>query len=155
MGRANGKELACQCRRRAPGWGRSSRGGHGNPLQYSCLENPMDRGAWWATVHRITESDTTEVIYHAHMLWLLSRDTAKYWLIHKVNFLLKLRIWTRQNAESSRSCQGHTGGCKLSSRKRNGVKWSQNAYLAHSNHLPKPPENEKQSRKKVLCSLDT
>ena len=36
-------------------------GGHDNPLQYSCLENPMDRGVWWATVHRITESDMTEV----------------------------------------------------------------------------------------------
>ena len=33
-----------------PGSGRSPGGGHGNPLQYSCLENPMDRGAWWATV---------------------------------------------------------------------------------------------------------
>ena len=33
-----------------PGSGRSSGGGHGNPLQYSCLENPMDRGAWWATI---------------------------------------------------------------------------------------------------------
>ena len=34
-----------------PGWGRSPGGGNGNPLQYSCLENPMDRGAWCATVH--------------------------------------------------------------------------------------------------------
>ena len=34
-----------------PNLGRSPRGGNGNPLQYSCLENPMDRGAWWATVH--------------------------------------------------------------------------------------------------------
>ena len=43
-----------------PGSGRSPGGGHGNPLQDSCLENPMDRGAWWATVHGITEeSDTT------------------------------------------------------------------------------------------------
>ena len=32
-------------------------GRHGNPLQYSCLENPMDRGAWWATVHGVAESD--------------------------------------------------------------------------------------------------
>ena len=36
-----------------PGFRRSSRGGHGNPLQYSCLENPMDRGPCWATVHSI------------------------------------------------------------------------------------------------------
>ena len=34
--------------------------GHGNPLQDSCLENPMDRGVWWATVHGVTESDTAE-----------------------------------------------------------------------------------------------
>ena len=41
-----------------PGSGRSSRGAHGNPLQYSCLENPMDRRAWWATVHGVAESQT-------------------------------------------------------------------------------------------------
>ena len=41
-----------------PGSGRSLGGGHGNPLQYSCLENPMDRGAFWATVHRITKNQT-------------------------------------------------------------------------------------------------
>ena len=45
-----------------PGSGRSPGGRHGNSLQYSCLENPMDRGAWQATVHRVTESDTTEAI---------------------------------------------------------------------------------------------
>ena len=41
-----------------PGSGRSLAGGHGNPLQYSCLGNPMDRGAWWATVHSVTKSQT-------------------------------------------------------------------------------------------------
>ena len=40
-----------------PGWGRSPGGGNGNLLQYSCLKNPMDRGAWWAIVKR---SDITE-----------------------------------------------------------------------------------------------
>ena len=44
-----------------PGSGRSPGGGNGNPLQYSCLENSMDRGAWQATVHWFTKSqDTTE-----------------------------------------------------------------------------------------------
>ena len=41
-----------------PGLERSSRGGHGNPLQYSCLENPMARGAWWVTVCEVTKSQT-------------------------------------------------------------------------------------------------
>ena len=40
------------------GSGRSPGGGHGNPLQYSCLENPMDRGAWWATVYGASKSQT-------------------------------------------------------------------------------------------------
>ena len=38
-----------------PGWERCPGGGHGNPLQYSCLENPTDRGAWRAIVHRVTK----------------------------------------------------------------------------------------------------
>ena len=41
-----------------PASGRFPGGGHGNPLQDSCLENPMDRGAWWATVHRLAMSQT-------------------------------------------------------------------------------------------------
>ena len=48
-----------------PGSGRSPGEVNGNPLQYSCLENPMDEGAWWATVHMVTESqDTTEATEH-------------------------------------------------------------------------------------------
>ena len=41
-----------------PGLGRSSGEGNGNPFQYSCLGNPMDRGAWWSTVHGVTKSPT-------------------------------------------------------------------------------------------------
>ena len=41
-----------------PRWGRSPGERNGNPLQYSCLENPMDRGAWWATVHGVPKSRT-------------------------------------------------------------------------------------------------
>jgi len=55
-----GKESACNAgyADSIPGSGRSPGEGHGNPLQYSCLENPMDRGAWWATVHGVTKSWT-------------------------------------------------------------------------------------------------
>ena len=50
-----------------PGSGRSPGGGHGNPLQYSCLEDPMDQGVWWATVHRVTkELHTTEMTVCTH-----------------------------------------------------------------------------------------
>ena len=44
--------------RSIPGWGRSPGGGHGSPLQSSCLENPMDRGVWQATVHGVAKSQT-------------------------------------------------------------------------------------------------
>ena len=60
-----GKESACSAGDTGAvglihGSGRSLGGGNGNPLQYSCLENPMGRGAWWTTVHVITQSDMTE-----------------------------------------------------------------------------------------------
>ena len=47
-----------------PGSRRSPGEGNGNPLQYSCLENPMDRGAWQATDHGVAESDMTEATWH-------------------------------------------------------------------------------------------
>ena len=59
-GGSEGRESACTVGDLGsiPESGRSPGGGHGNPLQYSCLENPMDRGAWWATVHVVTKSQT-------------------------------------------------------------------------------------------------
>ena len=71
-----------------PGWGRSPGVGNGNPLQYSCLRNPMDRGVWRATVHGVTtESGTTEQLSacthththtHTHTLALsLSLNSSK------------------------------------------------------------------------------
>ena len=61
-GVSNGKEAACSVGDldSIPGLGRSPGEGNGYPLQYSCLENLMDRGAWPATIHWVTESDTTE-----------------------------------------------------------------------------------------------
>ena len=52
-----------------PGSGRSPGGRRGNPLQYSCLENPMDRGAWWATVHGVAKSRTWLKQLSSHTPW--------------------------------------------------------------------------------------
>ena len=62
-----GEESACNAGDAGliPGSGRSPWGGHGNPLQSSCLENPMEREAWWATLCAVTKSDTTETTEHA------------------------------------------------------------------------------------------
>ena len=59
-GGSNGKESTCSVRDLGsiPGLGRSPGGGHGNPLQYSCLENPTDRAAWQATVNGVAKSQT-------------------------------------------------------------------------------------------------
>ena len=61
LGGSDGKESACYAgdTNLIPRLGISPGEGNGNPLQYSCLENPMDRGAWWATVHGIAESEMT------------------------------------------------------------------------------------------------
>ena len=62
-GGTGGKESTCNAEDlrdlgSIPGLKRSPGGGHGNPLQYSCLENPIDRGAWWATAHGVAQSWT-------------------------------------------------------------------------------------------------
>ena len=67
-----GKESACSAADPGliPGSGRSPGEGNGNPLQYSCLENPMDGGAWRATVHGVTELAMTERLSHHHNRYL-------------------------------------------------------------------------------------
>ena len=61
-----------------PGWGRSPAEGNGNPLLYSCLENFMGRGDWWATVHGVTNSRTqlNRLITHTRARTHLPRETA-------------------------------------------------------------------------------
>ena len=66
-GGSEGKASACNAGDLGsiPGSGRSAGEGNGNPLQYSCLENPMDGGAWWATAHGVGESQTR---LHFHLM---------------------------------------------------------------------------------------
>ena len=76
---AQGKEPACQCRRHknvgsTPGSRKSPGEGHGNPLQYSCLENSTNREAWWATVRGVTKSHT-QLSYCAQTHTLLLPQT--------------------------------------------------------------------------------
>ena len=76
---AQWQRIRLQCRRRSliPGLGGPPGGGHGNPLQYSCLESPMDRGAWWATVPKVVKSQTrlkrpsthTRAHMHTHFIF--------------------------------------------------------------------------------------
>ena len=75
-GSSDGKESACNAGDLGliSGSGKLPRGGNGNRLQYTCLENPMDRGAWLATIYGVIESDTTE--------WL-STHTQEYFLAIK------------------------------------------------------------------------
>ena len=75
LGIASGKEPACQGRRHKrhgldPGSGSSPRGGNGNPLQYSCQENPMHRGVWLATVHRVAKSQTRPNWLSTHRVYM-------------------------------------------------------------------------------------
>ena len=86
-GGTSGKKPACQCRRYKRGrfgpWvGNIPGGGNGNPLQYSCLENPMDRGAWWATVHGVKQSWTwLSDLAQTHLDYILAgRDMTPQWL---------------------------------------------------------------------------
>ena len=91
----SGKETACNAGPTwdvglIPGSGRSPGGGNGNALQYSGLENPMDRGDWWVRVHRVTESQTgLKWFIHMHMLDVLPLILIKYVSILEEQFLRK------------------------------------------------------------------
>ena len=74
-----------------PGWGRPPGGGHGSPLQYSCLENPMDRGAHWATVQSVTKSQTQQQRLSTHTLKVKTRMVV--WVQNECKFVGCLHSW--------------------------------------------------------------
>ena len=79
LGGSDAEESACSAGGPGsiPGSGRSPGGGNGNLLQYSCLENPMDRGAWWALVHGVTELDATEQLHSLSLYTVLLQHAFK------------------------------------------------------------------------------
>ena len=85
-GGSDGKESACNVGDQSsiPGSGRSPGEGNGNPLQYSCLENPMDGGAWWATVLGVTKSRTEQL--HSSLMGYVPK------LFHTFSSLLSLTL---------------------------------------------------------------
>ena len=94
-GGSDGKESACNAGHlgSVSGLGRSPGGGHGNPLQYSCLENSMDKGAWQATVHRVSELDMTEPLSTAEFKAVVIPST--FW----VESVLLVHNWCHRYSE--------------------------------------------------------
>ena len=95
----SGKESACNAGDTGDmgsilGLGRSPGGGHGNPLQYSCLENPMDRGVWQPTVYRVAKSQTQLKRLSAHtcscadFLTLKKIESLSFYLLNLCDFLM-------------------------------------------------------------------
>ena len=91
-GSSHGKESTCNAEDLGsiPGLRRSPRGGHGSPLQYSCLENPVDRGAWWATVHGILQARILEWVASPFYRGIISTQGLNPGLLHFRHFLYQL-----------------------------------------------------------------
>ena len=68
-------------------------GGHGNPLQYSCLENPVDRGAWWAAIRRAAKSRTQLKSLHTHAQYLSVQTYHLVFVFLSMDFLVDSMSW--------------------------------------------------------------
>ena len=107
-----GKESACNegDHGSVAGSGRSPGGGHGNPLQYSCLENPMDRGPWRAAVHGVTKSRTRLSNFH-----LVSESSLQTSCLALLTITLLAPLWG-QDASQLPENPGLPGPCVTSGR---------------------------------------
>ena len=103
-GGSDGKESACNAGDPGliPGWGISPGGERCNPLQYSCLENPMNRGAWWATVRGVAKSHTAERLSTAQ-LW---HDSAA-----RGSLLLRAPVFSEQTSQEAQALPGFSEIC--------------------------------------------
>ena len=81
--------------------------GNGNPLQYSCLENPMGGGAWWAAVHGVTQSRTQlsnfTFTFHVHALEkeMATHSSVLAWRIPGTGSLMGCRLWNRTESDTT------------------------------------------------------
>ena len=96
-----------------PGWGRSPGEGNGNPLQYSRLENPMDGGAWWATVHGVTKSQTRLSDFPFFFLSFFLSVFLSFFLCHGMRWLLEYQQWVISTFQSTGRRKGQGRGCPL------------------------------------------
>ena len=108
------KKICFQCRncRRArfdPWWGRSFEGELGNPLRDSCLENPMDRGAWWATVHGIAKSRTQSDFAHMYIIFPNWEN-----VMHAVIFSLMVSLYPLAQGDVWLKCKSSRKGSQVS-----------------------------------------
>ena len=96
-----------------PGLGRSPGEGNGNPLQYFCLENPMDRGTWWATVHGVTKGQT-------QLKWLSTHEYTKQTHRRRIssNGICRVRVGLSVQERSAEVLPGTPCGCRPNSRAR-------------------------------------
>ena len=97
LGGSNGKESACSVGDLGliPGMGRAPGGGHGNPLQYSCLENFIDRRAWRATAHGVTERRTqlNDWLTHKSFSWVQEKINHEHSKVYAAEPLSYLSCW--------------------------------------------------------------
>ena len=96
-GGSDGKLSACSVGHTGstPEWGSASGEGNGSPLQYSCLKNPMDRGAWWATIHGVTENRTWLSGFHTQVLYKALESQKWIVKVFRSNLSsMKTDIWT-------------------------------------------------------------
>ena len=89
-----------------PGWGRSPGEGDGNPLQYSCLENSRDRGAWWATVHGLEKRWTQLSNYHTIIVRYIVKNNK--WVLNTLRSPFLLYLVTENT--SVRAVNEHRAG---------------------------------------------